>query len=254
MLSRSNEGFDFAGWGAGLAAGRQQHKVSYTFYIFLNGSVKGPYQLRWVETLLRPLSGAVKLVGLTLNCPDGVGNDILHVQSMVWATDVEGLQVLEAGNLFTAKTKRMAWTQEARLATLMYEAGYQMTSLQSAHLQLDPPTHVQGCDHHYPHDIWTTSPTNALPTVSIFPFVKSKYLPYINFLLVSHTLEEEGAQMDLLLLGMRLQALGALVEVAAPSDGPLRAAFERHHMPIHILQRDDQDGFSRGSTEQVVLC
>ena len=106
--------------------GRQQHKVSYAFYIFPNGSVGGPYQLRWVET---PLSGAVKLVGLTLNGPDGVGNDILHVQSMLWATDVEGLQVLEAGNLFTAKTKRMAWTQEARLATLMYEAGYQMTSL-----------------------------------------------------------------------------------------------------------------------------
>ncbi|KAL1858187.1 hypothetical protein Daus18300_010069 [Diaporthe australafricana] len=67
----------------------------YSRFILMNASVRGPFLptwadgLCWTERLLSKITYDVKLVGTSLNCWPTP-----HVQSMVWATDSEGLSLL----------------------------------------------------------------------------------------------------------------------------------------------------------------
>ncbi|KAI3398551.1 hypothetical protein diail_9075 [Diaporthe ilicicola] len=67
----------------------------YSRFILMNASVRGPFMptwadgLCWTERLLSKITQDVKLVGTSLNCWPTP-----HVQSMVWATDREGLSLL----------------------------------------------------------------------------------------------------------------------------------------------------------------
>ncbi|KAH8647871.1 hypothetical protein BX600DRAFT_475955 [Xylariales sp. PMI_506] len=68
--------------------------MRYGKFILMNASVRGPFIPHWADAcwsdrLLAKVTDEVKLVGLTLNCWPTP-----HVQSMVWATDRDGLAVL----------------------------------------------------------------------------------------------------------------------------------------------------------------
>ena len=241
VLQRDNAGFDFGAWAAALKHGNGQ--LQYKFFVFLNGSVKGPYRKDWLAAVTGMLSSSVKAVGLTLNCPDGHGRPLLHLQSMIWATDTEGMAVLRHGGLFDRdfSTYQEATDAESALTTLLYASGYRVSSFQTAHLGLEPPAEVDGCLPTYPHDIWKDVSAQALPSTLTFPFVKEKYLPYINVLLVSHHFDADGAPRQLLLLGQKMQTMGMLVEVATPdAGGALREEFEAMSMPVHSLPQGDQ--------------
>ena len=79
----------------------------YSFFIFLNCGVLGPFLQSpddfWPESLIHPLrDGFTKLVGLSMNCQGKRGVVQAHVQSMLWGTDNVGLAVImKSGVLFS---------------------------------------------------------------------------------------------------------------------------------------------------------
>ena len=104
-LRHPNECYDIGtvGW---VLANHVPSTAPYSFFIWLNSSVRGPFlpaylrgRLHWTEPLLSKLGAVVKLVGATINC--GRAYDLpetVHVQSYVTATDAEGLAVLRAAD------------------------------------------------------------------------------------------------------------------------------------------------------------
>ncbi|KAK2610235.1 hypothetical protein N8I77_003685 [Diaporthe amygdali] len=67
----------------------------YSRFILMNASVRGPFMptwadgICWTERLLSKITREVKLAGISINCWPTP-----HIQSMVWATDSEGLSLL----------------------------------------------------------------------------------------------------------------------------------------------------------------
>ena len=104
-LRHPNECYDIGtvGW---VLANHVPSTEPYSYFIWLNSSVRGPFlpaylrgRLHWTEPLLSKLGAVVKLVGATINC--GRAYDLpetVHVQSYVTATDAEGLAVLRAAD------------------------------------------------------------------------------------------------------------------------------------------------------------
>jgi len=106
VIRKENECLDFGGWRFGLEAiaWRGGH---YRYFVFMNSSVRGPYvplyvppSIHWTRLFTQMLreegdgygsdNGPIKLVGMTISCY----NNRPHVQSMLWATDLEALEFL----------------------------------------------------------------------------------------------------------------------------------------------------------------
>lgn len=123
VFVRENFCFDSGAWGSALARMRERFPerwMKYTKFIFLNGSVRGPFLPAYVSQMGWPwhrfftsyLRGNVKLVGCTVNCdPD------LHIQSFVWATDRDGLQALWK----SAFDLSVVWTAEELQQANIYD-------------------------------------------------------------------------------------------------------------------------------------
>ena len=66
----------------------------YDYFVYVNCGTSGPSRLwadlPWTDVLLEKLNDKVKMSGLTLNC----GSADPHLQSMVYALDREGLQII----------------------------------------------------------------------------------------------------------------------------------------------------------------
>ena len=180
FMNRENIGHDFGGWSAGvLTDNRYQH---YARFLFLNASVIGPfvpsgYERPWPELFLSKLTGAVKLVGATINCmnenvPYVSSNlarafrarigalfsgciDLLrrvlnrpkadrvpHVQSMVFGVDRIGLQVLIDSGIFSTTayvtSKHQAiHSREVRMSQEILRAGWNIASMMQRYEGVD---------------------------------------------------------------------------------------------------------------------
>ena len=108
-LRHPNECYDIGTVGWVLEQQLPTAPATYSYFIWLNSSVRGPFlpaylrgRLHWTEPLLSKITGTVKLVGATINC--GRAYDVpptSPVQSYVSATDAAGLAVLLAtGRVF----------------------------------------------------------------------------------------------------------------------------------------------------------
>jgi hypothetical protein len=68
--------------------------LHYDYFIFANCGISGPSRqwatLPWTDVFLRGLNDRIKMTGLTLYCGTGVP----HIQSMVYALDRRGLQII----------------------------------------------------------------------------------------------------------------------------------------------------------------
>ncbi|TDZ87602.1 hypothetical protein C8034_v006686 [Colletotrichum sidae] len=92
VVHRENTCFDLGAYGEIL-----RHKDLYKHYkrfITLNASIRGPFlphwaQSCWSDLYLNRITEKVKLVGMTANCWPR-----FHVQSMIWATDAVGIDLL----------------------------------------------------------------------------------------------------------------------------------------------------------------
>lgn len=79
-----------------FSKGDKALKDQYKRFVLMNASVRGPFVPHWSrdcwsESYLGRLNKKVKLVGSSLNCDNKQAH---HVQSMIWATDEVGLNIL----------------------------------------------------------------------------------------------------------------------------------------------------------------
>lgn len=168
--------------GAFSAGGGANGKTKYSKYIVLNSSVRGPYlppiwpfPRLWTEAFTSQLNEQVKLIGLSVNCPDGLGRKIPHLMSMLLAFDQVTVDVWMAHDkpssaarsaadtahtataqtagaasaqdfsrpqyqnissvLFCAKDKLQSYRQEADLSLAVLQAGYDIKSMQTHYKQ-----------------------------------------------------------------------------------------------------------------------
>ena len=116
----------------------------YDYFVYVNCGITGPSPLwtnrSWTSIYLRELRDGVKMTGLSINChfPSSP-----HIQSMLYAMDKEGLQVVVDGGAIYDCTKRLdhlgldfesfrqsiIWGYEIRLSELILKAGYGISSV-----------------------------------------------------------------------------------------------------------------------------
>ena len=116
----------------------------YDYFVYINCGVTGPSpqwaNRPWTSVFLQGLRDGVKMVGLTINCHFRYSP---HVQSMMYAMDREGLQVVMDGGAIYDCTKRpdhlglafmafqnkIIWGYEIQLSKLIMQAGYGISSV-----------------------------------------------------------------------------------------------------------------------------
>ena len=147
-----NEGYDFGGWSDGL---KLVNLNNYDRFIFLNDTVRGPFlptylnKKDWVRHFTAFINNKVKLVGSTINRNKiyyrKIKND--HIQSMSFATDKIGLDLLIKNNIFNKKLcidkmKESKWNYisefEIRMSEIILSNGYNIKSLQFCEIKVDP--------------------------------------------------------------------------------------------------------------------
>lgn len=100
IICRDNIGYDFGSWKQGLES---IDIDNFNYFIFMNDTVRGPFlpryipnNINWYSMFCNLISEKIKLSGLSINYfPWGnKGNDLQHVQSMMFCTDKTGLAIL----------------------------------------------------------------------------------------------------------------------------------------------------------------
>jgi hypothetical protein len=128
ILVRENKGYDFGGWSDGLSLVFGKEIEKYTYFIFVNSSVIGPFLPdgtpleSWPDIYISKLNGEhnVKIVGSTINTEGGntkvisnnqlrksilIRNPMLdaHVQSYIFCVDIESLFYFIEEGIFDTK-------------------------------------------------------------------------------------------------------------------------------------------------------
>lgn len=137
VIKRLNEGYDFAGWGAGLDA---VDLSQFDRFVFLNDTALGPFLPRyvpqgtsWVELFTHPLSDQVKLVGSTINYLPHHPDRSPHIQTYAWGTDRVGLDILNKRAMFkptTSEKQDIIEGHEIGASRAILESGYELFAFQ----------------------------------------------------------------------------------------------------------------------------
>lgn len=144
VIRKQNRCFDFGSYGVALKLLKSKLK-SYKYFVFLNSSVRGPFlpsfvknSYKWYEAFIKPLNGEIKLSGLAVNCPDGVGRRIPHVMSMMFALDKIGLRIAQKNNVFDCSpSKTESLYAEGDLSKSILENGYNFAVMQMKYSKID---------------------------------------------------------------------------------------------------------------------
>lgn len=92
VVKRPNDCYDLGAYSQVLL--QDDFYKKYKRFIMLNASIRGPFipywsDACWTDMYLNKVTDEVKLVGMTANCWP-----TFHIQSMIWATDIVGINVL----------------------------------------------------------------------------------------------------------------------------------------------------------------
>lgn len=160
VYKTKNEGYDFAGYTYSI---QMINKNNFDYYIFLNDSVIGPFVPRyisknlWYENFISLISDKVKLVGPTIN---RIKTKLYseHVQSMAFATDNIGLDLIIKNNIFNIEESINIYnkpqkdktifiqTFEIGMSKVIIENGYEISSFMQCENNNKTLEH---CDVHY---------------------------------------------------------------------------------------------------------
>lgn len=124
------------------------HCSQYTYFIWLNSSVRGPFvpsyirhKLHWTLPFTSKLNDSVKLVGATINCGGAQGRPPEpHVQSYLVATDRNGLDILQSTpGVFKCWPDMASVVLESEIGAsrAILDAGYNIDSLMVRYQGLD---------------------------------------------------------------------------------------------------------------------
>lgn len=91
-VQRANDCYDLGAYAEVLL--KDDLYKGYKRFITLNASIRGPFMPYWSngcwsDLYLSKITDEVKLVGMTANCWP-----TFHIQSMIWATDITGMETL----------------------------------------------------------------------------------------------------------------------------------------------------------------
>ncbi|KAH8683134.1 hypothetical protein BGZ60DRAFT_212843 [Tricladium varicosporioides] len=92
IVQRENDCYDMGAYAEVLTTDSLYQR--YKHFIMLNASIRGPFLPYWArgcwsDMYLGRITDEVKLVGMTANCWPA-----FHIQSMIWATDIIGIETL----------------------------------------------------------------------------------------------------------------------------------------------------------------
>ena len=180
IVRRDNTCYDLGAIGEVLRSNDQELVKKYKRFIFINASVRGPFLPTWTDgcwsdLFLNKINDKVKLVGTTYNC---WGH---HIQSMVLATDIVGLQIILAGNATDTtsetdpqwkeqwgnpnslvgltgcyNTKYKAVSAEMSVTHLIKRAGYNISVLMTS--VTSDPSYDETCDDDNKYNLASVSP------------------------------------------------------------------------------------------------
>lgn len=112
----------------------------YSYFILMNASIRGPFvppfsNTCWSSAYLSRLSRLVKLVGMSFNCNYKRG----HVQSMIWATDAVGMDILLKPQAIGVCFSEMGQAMEAEVHTTQFirEQGFEVDVFMQAYHSRD---------------------------------------------------------------------------------------------------------------------
>lgn len=183
---------------------KMNQSAYYDYFVYLNCGVTGPSpqwaSLPWTNVFLQGLRDGVKMTGLSMNCVFYHA----HIQSMMYAMDKEGLQVVVDGGAIYDCTKRLdhsvndhnslhgkiVQNYELKMSNLLLHAGYGISSI------LRPITIFQQnrtlCLNRYGNDtlndMWIGNPLNEY-------FGKVPSLDEVIFFKTSRILTPETAEL-----------------------------------------------------------
>lgn len=137
IIETDNDGYDFGGYSDSL----QNINISeFDYFIFLNDTVRGPFTPNyidksiWYKYYTSLLNNKIKLVGSTIN------HEIhKHVQSMSFATDKIGLDILIKNNIFNKQKainsikiskSHLIHNFEVMMSKIIIDNGYDINSYQ----------------------------------------------------------------------------------------------------------------------------
>lgn len=142
--SRENKGYDYGCHGENLAFVRKNKKeIRFDHFIFMNDGVVGPFlpsyvagleDLHWSFWFLNRLNQRdVKLVGTSIVCLREKQHTGPRVEGFFFATDKEGLEILEGANIFSIRHKKedVILQSEYMMSQVILEAGYNLDCLLS---------------------------------------------------------------------------------------------------------------------------
>ena len=122
----------------------------YTYFIFINSSVRGPYipayanGLNWLNIFTSKISDVVKVVGPTISCEStgqslGLYKQNPHVQSYAIATDKLGLGIMLSAGAFTCRNDRWRTILFSELgsAAAILQAGFNIAAFVFRYQKVD---------------------------------------------------------------------------------------------------------------------
>ena len=180
IIKTDNTGYDFGAYSDSISA---SDITKFKYFIFLNDTVRGPFIPRyisknhWYKYFTSLLNDKTKLVGSTINyfdTADGIVPYKLdpHIQSMSFATDRIGLNILIKNDIFnkrqhieTIKKSKIIFIRkfEIGLSRVIINAGYHITAL---HQSLNNKNVIKHGDIHY-RGIYFNSTLNPLEIMFI---------------------------------------------------------------------------------------
>ena len=150
LILRDNIGYDFGGYSCVVDTFTKEGKInSYEYFVFLNQTVTGPFfpswykdpENNWAKLFTEKINEETKLVGISINCfykDMGLKEFIYqpHVQSMLFATDKVGLNLLveysifDYPNIHTSKIW-IVMDKEIKMSRIMLENNYNIACMLS---------------------------------------------------------------------------------------------------------------------------
>ncbi len=142
VFPRKNIGLDFGAWSEALFS-IDYHK--YQYFLFINPTVRGPFlpvwvpkEIHWTDLFINFIDEETKLIGTTINYYKGKP----HIQSMVIATDLIGLELGIRHKIFEPNIVDMGKGQiilqkEIGYSSLILSHGYQIKCMLSAYKDVD---------------------------------------------------------------------------------------------------------------------
>ena len=274
VVFRENTCLDIGTWGQFV----KRRAGDFLYFIVMNTSLRGPFlpfywnpDLHWSVAFTQFLDERTKLVGLSINCPDGAGRKYINVQSMILAFDRSTINLWNSFHILDfAPDVTAAYRQESDLTRVLLENGHGVEVMQrllhvsnwSAYHSVHKSAKIPrsgGYDFCEDVDLDIFFKPNwygdSMPYGTEFIFLKTnrlifddlpvfpKLLPPFesppnivrSFLLFSHYLQPDGAPIYLFDLAELLLSLGYDVQVASPADGPLRTTYEAAGISVHVF-------------------